>query len=376
MCSFKSSLYLLYFVICNLCIISCDNTSSIIRTNNLKSYKEQLNNKETPIDEVEFFDPATGLYSNFKYAFSFRETRGWEIDKGVGKNTVFRVGNIDSAYTISIIVIESKTSEDFNKKTIHDLVDFYGIDVFSSTMEENILKNTNSTPIDFELSKSFLKNYPCIKFSYKSLVREGDGMYYDITTTYQVKRQNLTYTISLTSPEMYIKNISTYYESLYKYFGFLDLKNISIKKSSEIKIINSSTSIKNGVITKEKTYQFYDKGKNNVEVVINDEIINKKRWYENEQLEYDYYYKRGNNDGVQKEWYKNGKLKLEENYDDGKLNGIRKEWYESGQQKVVEKYKIIQSNQRDFFGRKKIFSQKDGKSKRWKEDGDLKSEDD
>ena len=67
--------------------------------------------------------------------------------------------------------------------------------------------------------------------------------------------------------------------------------------------------------------------------------MNKKTYYKNGQLKFDYNYDDDKLQGLSKEYYENGQLKAENNYKDGKWEGLCKEYYEDGQLRLEYNYK-------------------------------------
>ena len=53
--------------------------------------------------------------------------------------------------------------------------------------------------------------------------------------------------------------------------------------------------------------------------------------WENDQKEYEEYYKDGKENGLSTWWYENGQKEYENHYKDGKLNGLSTGWCENGQ---------------------------------------------
>ena len=53
--------------------------------------------------------------------------------------------------------------------------------------------------------------------------------------------------------------------------------------------------------------------------------------WENDQKEYEEYYKDGKENGLSTWWYENGQKECEVRYEDGKLNGLSTWWCENGQ---------------------------------------------
>ncbi len=63
-----------------------------------------------------------------------------------------------------------------------------------------------------------------------------------------------------------------------------------------------------------------------------------KEWYSNGQLLYIHIYNNGEKDGTQKYWHENGQLLYEENYNYGGKNGIQKYWHKNGQLSYEENF--------------------------------------
>ncbi|MGL5124596.1 MAG: toxin-antitoxin system YwqK family antitoxin [Fusobacteriaceae bacterium] len=81
--------------------------------------------------------------------------------------------------------------------------------------------------------------------------------------------------------------------------------------------------------------------------------------YENGQIEMEYNYKNGKEDGPYKFYYSNGQLKVEGNYKNGQRDGLFKSYYENGQVKEEENLKN---------------GQQDGPSKTYYENGQVEDE--
>jgi antitoxin component YwqK of YwqJK toxin-antitoxin module len=60
--------------------------------------------------------------------------------------------------------------------------------------------------------------------------------------------------------------------------------------------------------------------------------------WENDQKEYEEYYKDGKENGLSTWWYENGQKEYENHYKDGKLNGLSTWWYENGQKECEVRY--------------------------------------
>ena len=60
-----------------------------------------------------------------------------------------------------------------------------------------------------------------------------------------------------------------------------------------------------------------------------------RRYWENGNLRYEWYFKDGKQDGVSKSWWPNGDIKSKWNYKDGKLHGPVTGLYEDGSPRVI-----------------------------------------
>ena len=213
----------LYFF-CILMSIGCNQTNSDSKTNDFKkSYKKQIAEGDIIKDKIEYFDEETRLYSNFKYAIAYKETKNWTIDYGSSQYTIFRAYEADSGYTFSINVIEYAEDSKFGKNDdIHTLIDTD--EELRANYAQNIseFKRVNINPIDYIISKSYLKNFSAIKATYKYIYRQSDLEYEVYSITYQVQRARKMYTFSLQCPYMFYENNPQYYEDMFLYINFLD----------------------------------------------------------------------------------------------------------------------------------------------------------
>ena len=66
--------------------------------------------------------------------------------------------------------------------------------------------------------------------------------------------------------------------------------------------------------------------------------------WENDQKEYEEYYKDGKENGLSTWWYENGQKEYELHYKDGKLNGLCTWWYENGQKECEIRYEDGKQN--------------------------------
>ena len=104
-----------------------------------------------------------------------------------------------------------------------------------------------------------------------------------------------------------------------------------------------------------------------------------RRYWENGNLRYEWYFKDGKQDGVSKSWWPNGDIKSKRNYKDGKEHGSNIGWYEDGQVAGIRDFKdgkrdglwtdYYKSGQKWYEGTYK--NGKDISSKYWNEDGSV-----
>ena len=62
----------------------------------------------------------------------------------------------------------------------------------------------------------------------------------------------------------------------------------------------------------------------------NQDLTERKYWYENGQLWEQEFYRNGKREGECKIWYESGQLRIQSFWRDGKREGECKEWYENG----------------------------------------------
>ena len=217
---------LLLLLLCLPLLFGCGNqTNSDTKDGEFKkSYKKQIIDGDIIKDKVEYFDKATRLYSNFKYGIAYKETKNWTIDYGASQYTIFRAYEVDSGYTFSINVIELGVVSD-TKGGIHALIDTEEELKANKANYISELKGVNINPIDYNLQKSYLKNFPAIKSTYKYIERQSDFEYEVYTIAYQVEREGNIYTFTLVSPYMFYEINPKYYEDIFLYINFLYIDN-------------------------------------------------------------------------------------------------------------------------------------------------------
>jgi len=215
---------LLLFLLFSTLLYSCNQTNSDKKDDEFnKSFKKQIIDGDIIKDNVEYFDEETRLYSNFKYAIAYKETNNWTIDYGASQYTIFRAYEVDSGSTFSINVIELGEEGTKSLVSTHTLID---TEEKAITMKANYiseLEGVNINPIDFNLKKSYIKNFPAIKSTYKYIDRHSDFEYEVYVISYQVERAGNMYTFTLVCPYMFYEINSQYYEDIFLYINFLYL---------------------------------------------------------------------------------------------------------------------------------------------------------
>ena len=145
---------------------------------------------------------------------------GWDTDYGVGKYSLFRSFQKDSAYTFAIIVTELKEdliSDDQKINNIHSIYDNIEFD--------NLLIKSLSQKIEvkkFESNKIFLKNEPAVRYSYKTLIKNFDFEYQEITIAIQVNKNYKTYTFSLSAPLFFYNINPQRFNNIFNWINFLN----------------------------------------------------------------------------------------------------------------------------------------------------------
>ena len=205
---------LILLLTCSFC--ACSQEKSYTKKDLGKSYKKQLQDGDINKDEVEYFDKETRLYSNFKYKIAFKETKGWTIDYGSQENTIYRAYQADSGFTFSVNVIEIGESLD----NIHSMIDGVKLKEYKEKVISQ-LQAVYVNPIDFDIKKSYLKNFPATKTTYRSITRQGDLEYEDYSLMYQVLRDGNMYTFTLIGPYILYEENPSYFEDLFLNINFL-----------------------------------------------------------------------------------------------------------------------------------------------------------
>lgn len=179
-----------------------------------ESYKRQLQLGKIDKSKTEFFESDSGVYSNFKYGFSYRKPKGWDYDNGTGLITVFRTMVIDSGISLSVNVLE--LSKKINP-SIHDVFDELGFE----EQRNQTLNQIDKNPTYYNIEKTFFRNLPTLKTDMRFLQKE-DGFEFEMSSiVLQFWKKNLLYSISLNLPFMFYELNPSYYEGLFKRFYFV-----------------------------------------------------------------------------------------------------------------------------------------------------------
>ena len=164
--------------------------------------------KITNTDDNVYFDTDSRIYSHFKYGISFKEKRGWEIDYGLNKHTIFRAFDEDNAYTFSINVIElDLESKDY--LDAHQLCDIIGGEEVYNKAIIGGMKQQQAPGIILEPSttKTYFKGFPVLKTTFSSTVIDENGTLNYKDVMYVVMRKNYQIIFGLSAPEfLYIEN--------------------------------------------------------------------------------------------------------------------------------------------------------------------------
>ena len=107
-----------------------------------------------------------------------------------------------------------------------------------------------------------------------------------------------------------------------------------------------------------------------------------RRYWENGNLRYEWYFKDGKQDGVSRAWWPNGDIKGKRNYKDGKEHGFSIGGYENGQVAGIRDFKDGKKDGfwTDYYASGQMWMKrtyKDGKrifEKYWNEDGSVGNE--
>jgi len=207
---------LFYFLIV-IVIFSCSNHKNQSPYDFLKEgSKEKIKSKKKEY----YFNEKDAVYTNFKHNVAFKEMYGWETDFGIGKYSIFRSFQKDSAYTFAIIVTELKEDlipKDKKFNNIHSLYNYINYDsLIIKSLSQRVKLN------NFKSNKIFLKNEPAVKYSYKTLIKQFDFEYEEITITVQVNKNNKTYSFSTSAPLLLYNTNPSRFDTIFNWIHFLN----------------------------------------------------------------------------------------------------------------------------------------------------------
>jgi hypothetical protein len=214
----------LLYIVCIPFIFGC-NSNREVKDDKIfnKSFKKQITSGDIDKNEIEYFDESTRIYSNFKYGISIKETRGWEIDYGVGQYTIYRAFQIDSAYTFAINVIEVDVSpKDY--MSIHKMVDMIGIEAYKSQLINMMSKNANAEVFDMSSQKIYLKNYPAMRTVFLDNVKDGNDEIIFTNIMYQIMRENFIISCAFSAPQFLYEENEQSLNEIFQYIHMLNIK--------------------------------------------------------------------------------------------------------------------------------------------------------
>lgn len=149
---------------------------------------------------VEHLDSNTLVYSNFKYGFAMDFPNNWSIDRGVSEHTIIRAGQMDSAISFSINVIElSDMQSDIGIWTLWDN-EAMGLEASYKNM---LPKLVNSEIFNYKPRKVYVSNREAIEIRFNYLVREVDVEYEMQCLFYSIYMIPYTYTIGMHIPRVF-----------------------------------------------------------------------------------------------------------------------------------------------------------------------------
>lgn len=212
--------YIKYFLVFSCAFSSCNKKEVVSPYVQDLSFKEILSKDSLAF--LEFFDSSTNVYSNFYYGFTVNVPKGWDSDRGVSKNTVFRLTNYDSGIVFSVtvnkILSENKLPSDMWGPFLDDSVKY--IRDFKGGIQDQL----NSNVLDLELRKVYYVNQKALKSNYKYLFRSDELEYYMYSEMFQFLYKNNIFTVGLIIPKDFYD-----YNDSYKYlknnFNLIPIKH-------------------------------------------------------------------------------------------------------------------------------------------------------
>lgn len=179
-------------------IAFCMNSEQVYNQTHA-DFKPSFKESNLQGDMIEHLDSNTLVYSNFKYGFAMDFPNNWSIDRGVSERTVIRAGQIDSAISFSINVIESSDMEsDISIWALWDNKDL-GLE---ATFRNSLTKSVNSEIYNFNARKVYISNREAIQTKFNFLFKNVDVEYENQCLFYSIYRAPFTYTIALHVPKI------------------------------------------------------------------------------------------------------------------------------------------------------------------------------
>ena len=83
----------------------------------------------------------------------------------------------------------------------------------------------NIFPREYNLKKSYLKNFPAIKTTYVYTQRQDDFEYDVFVLAYQIERQGNMYTFTLAVPNMFYEINPQYFQDVFLNINFTTFNN-------------------------------------------------------------------------------------------------------------------------------------------------------
>ncbi|MCK4921312.1 MAG: hypothetical protein KAS71_09715 [Bacteroidales bacterium] len=151
-------------------------------------------------NKIEHLDSTSLVYSNFKYGFAMDFPNNWSVDRGVSEHNIIRAGQIDSAISFSINVIEiSDMESDIDIWTLWDNKAM-GLEANYRSM---LPKLVNSNIYNFSPRKVYVSNREAIEIRFNYFVREVDVEHEMQCLFYSIYKIPFTYTIGMHIPKIF-----------------------------------------------------------------------------------------------------------------------------------------------------------------------------
>ena len=162
------------------------------------------------------------VYLNSQYDIAYQETKGWEIDDGISKLTIYRAYQPDTGFTFSINAMKLPIN-DIDAHNFYDIMlkEFGGIENFKAKMIEKSVNETYKKPLDYSIEKSYLKNFPVLITNFKYLHKDLGNEYEVRDITLQVIRNSHLITFTLMVSERFYKLDTYYFDDIFRHIYFI-----------------------------------------------------------------------------------------------------------------------------------------------------------